>query len=402
MSAVPADADSYRYLIDFVRPTASQEERLDRQTSQEPRVPTLSGADAKAFYEELVLKDETASKEKPGQQRTRTLSSQRSKSKPTTPTQKLKTSHVDCKTRSGGSLGTASNCDKKTAAKGGSTHAKEIKTLSVHQAEGIEGSSNKVSQRLKDHRQSELFRLAQNGEGDGVKALLGQGVDVNCVDGFGWTASMSAAFEGHVHVLQLLVVAGADLMITNSQGQTALSLASLKQRQNVIDFIKNLQEGGERCAELQKEKKSVEKFYCSVCKHEFSDIDQVTHNRSTVHIFNTGAKPKADSFLIPPSNVGYRLMLKSGWDGDGGLGPSGHGQKFPVRTFLKRDRQGLGNKVTDKAKVTHFHARDKAAVTSVCQINKRIENARTISRREQRRKERKERQKEIDLRRQLS
>ncbi|TGZ58815.1 hypothetical protein CRM22_009436 [Opisthorchis felineus] len=102
--------------------------------------------------------------------------------------------------------------------------------------------------------------------------------------------------------------------------------------------------------------------------------------------------------MIPPSNVGYRLLRRMGWadsaivdDEDdrgsitdhlqnsdvskinlelpssaGGLGSRGQGRRFPVATVLKRDRLGLGISSTKKvAKVTHFPAHDIAAVHTV-------------------------------------
>lgn len=261
----------------------------------------------------------------------------------------------------------------------------------------------KLSQRVQDHRKSELLRLAQNGDNEGVKELLQVGTDVNSMDRFGWTAAMSAAFEGHVDVLQTLVKAGADLTISNSQGHTAVSLASQKHHTSAVNFIESFQRVGLIACKSKSREPQMTRFYCDVCKSEFTDTDQKTHTRSTVHIFNTGRKPKDDSFLIPPSNVGYRLMLKTGWDGSRGLGPGGQGQRFPVRTLLKRDRKGLGNTVTEKTKVTHFGAKDQSAVAGGhSQICKREANVRTLSRRAQRLKERRDRQREIELRRQLS
>jgi hypothetical protein len=36
------------------------------------------------------------------------------------------------------------------------------------------------------------------------------------------------------------------------------------------------------------------------------------------------------------------MMLRSGWDGRKGLGPEGQGQRYPVKTILKKDRKCLG------------------------------------------------------------
>ena len=48
-----------------------------------------------------------------------------------------------------------------------------------------------------------------------------------------------------------------------------------------------------------------------------------------------------------------------------GLGPEGTGRKFPIKTVLKQDRQGVGCKSKKKAKITHFSAHDTRAVGSM-------------------------------------
>ena len=56
------------------------------------------------------------------------------------------------------------------------------------------------------------------------------------------------------------------------------------------------------------------------------------------------------------------MLLREGWDPEGGLGSEQQGQQFPVKTVLKRDRLGFGIKGKDKARVTHFEAGDTAAI----------------------------------------
>ena len=56
------------------------------------------------------------------------------------------------------------------------------------------------------------------------------------------------------------------------------------------------------------------------------------------------------------------MLLREGWDPEGGLGSEQQGQQFPVKTVLKRDRLGFGIKGKDKARVTHFEAGHTAAI----------------------------------------
>ena len=52
------------------------------------------------------------------------------------------------------------------------------------------------------------------------------GASVNTASRPGWTPLMAAAWEGHKDVVELLLTHGANSQVTNSQGQTALSLAA--------------------------------------------------------------------------------------------------------------------------------------------------------------------------------
>lgn len=49
-----------------------------------------------------------------------------------------------------------------------------------------------------------------------------------------------------------------------------------------------------------------------------------------------------------------------------GLGKEGQGKQYPIKTVLKRDRQGLGLEENKrKAKISHFEALDERAVETV-------------------------------------
>ena len=52
--------------------------------------------------------------------------------------------------------------------------------------------------------------------------------------------------------------------------------------------------------------------------------------------------PPPSSLHLPPTNVGFRLLLRGGWDPQKGLGPTGGGTRTPPKTELKWDQRGLG------------------------------------------------------------
>ncbi|KAK7112771.1 G patch domain and ankyrin repeat-containing protein 1 homolog [Littorina saxatilis] len=416
--------EDYRYLIDFVK---AGQLSVRKEKKQNPVAQSsISGYEARSFYQELCEKNVNDEKvTSHNRKRTSDLDQAKRHRKKTQCSGRSSASKKKLHGYSGAhgvhsskkvSVDYSYKSDSKSHIQ---KHIRDSQNKTIDRgcesltkystSSGIRGTDSHVqlSQRVLDHRKSELLRLAQNGDGKGVKALLQvqQGVDVNCVDRFGWTASMAAAFEDHQDVLQILVEAGADLTVVNAQGQTALTLAQQKRHTSVVNFIESYLKFGfiASRSRVKVEKQPVVSFYCDVCKSQFSDTDQKAHATSVVHIFNTGSKPKDDSFLIPLSNAGFRMMMKTGWDGNTGLGPSGQGQKFPVKTLLKRDRKCLGSEVTDKAKVTHFKANDKAAISTVHDVGyKREENVRTLSRRAQRSKDKRDRRWEINLRRELS
>ena len=101
------------------------------------------------------------------------------------------------------------------------------------------------------------------------------------------------------------------------------------------------------------------------------------------------------------------MMLSKGWDSNVGLGPSGEGKLYPVKTVLKRDKHGLGLEAAEgnkeeihskRPKVTHFGPRDSSSVKNVTSLNRR-ENKSTISKKHRIAKEKRTKAKEINFRR---
>jgi ankyrin repeat protein len=60
---------------------------------------------------------------------------------------------------------------------------------------------------------------------------------LNCTDKHGRTALMLAAEKGHVEVVELLVDKGADLMVEDEKGETALDKAKKAKKGEVVEFL---------------------------------------------------------------------------------------------------------------------------------------------------------------------
>lgn len=60
------------------------------------------------------------------------------------------------------------------------------------------------------------------------------------------------------------------------------------------------------------------------------------------------------SLLLDPSNKGFKLLQKMGWnESEGGLGRNRQGSLVPVTTVLKDNKKGLGAGKRKKARITH-------------------------------------------------
>ena len=104
--------------------------------------------------------------------------------------------------------------------------------------------------------------------------------------------------------------------------------------------------------------------------------------------------------MIPEANRGFQMMVNTGWEKKG-LGPTGSGKLFPVKTVLKRDRTGLGFEGDQSpARVTHFDANDVSSVTDL--QSKRHERESTFQKRKKCKEVSKEKLKEVQFRREFS
>ena len=242
-------------------------------------------------------------------------------------------------------------------------------------------------------------------------------------DCYGWNSVMVAACAGSLKTIKILLERGASVHEKDKAGNTCLSLAKKNRHYNVVNYI-NLHTDGKTKKTLKpnktNESKDNEPFdekYCELCDvtfHSYRIFKQ--HASSTVHLLNferkelqnSGGHPKVH-YSISQANRGFQMMLSKGWDSNVGLGPSGKGKLYPVKTVLKRDRQGLGSDILasngegvnlKKAKVTHFGAYDSTSVKRE-KDNFRKESFSTLNKKKRIAKELKSTKKEIDYRREF-
>ena len=212
--------------------------------------------------------------------------------------------------------------------------------------------------------QSQLFRFAQEGSLEELRAAIEVGqFDVDTVDSFNWSLLMCAASAGHTEVVHWLLRQGAQWRgVMDQKGNDAPWLARLSGHESVARLIEEFnprQESSEAPSSTRSEP-----FYCEICKQTVSTSAKSSHDVSTVHQFSCQHTPHASNYIIPHSNRGFQMMVRGGWDPGKGLGSDGQGRQFPVKTVLKQDRYGLGvpSSSSRHPRVTHFSAHDVRAV----------------------------------------
>ena len=214
---------------------------------------------------------------------------------------------------------------------------------------------------------TQVFRYAQEGYLDKLKeAIESSSFDVNIVDSFNWSLLMSAASDGHVDVACWLLTKGAKWRgVSDRSGRDAPSLARLNGYETLARLIEEFdQEEHQRRDHTDTQNSLTEPFFCGICKQTVHSLSRPGHDTSTVHQFSCQHRPNVTNYAFPLSNRGFRMMVQSGWNPQGGLGSEGQGRQFPVKTVLKRDRQGLGvsPSLAQRPRVTHFTAHDERAV----------------------------------------
>lgn len=212
------------------------------------------------------------------------------------------------------------------------THTREQDKSKKKRSDKLDNSSTFLrsrSQKLSlpsssNHRLVNKFlKNAQEGNLRQVQELLSDySIDINVCDQYSWTALMCASHDGQIHIVKYLLEKGAlwrrhkDL-----QGRTALDLAKLAGHFDVVELLTSFSghtksKHNKSCKECPS-KNITTKFWCSICEQEFTDGKKI-HQGSTMHLFNIQRKPQRTFYYIPEGNVGYQMMLKSGWNEDQG------------------------------------------------------------------------------------
>ena len=218
----------------------------------------------------------------------------------------------------------------------------------------------------------DLFRASELGDTEAILSCLTCGVDINSTDEHGWTALMCAAVANKKRAVKILLHHDADRLLRNKKNLTAADLAQVRGNTAIVRVLSDFVHSEKQTSKPAPA--TTDPYHCDTCEIDVTDSTSTQHVTSTLHLFNSRAPVTEPSFGIPESNVGFQLMLKTGWDKNKGLGSEGQGQKYPVKTVLKRDRRGVGvrKRKEDRERVTHFAAGDVSAVSDVRRRQQRL------------------------------
>ncbi|CAK8692092.1 unnamed protein product [Clavelina lepadiformis] len=225
-----------------------------------------------------------------------------------------------------------------------------------------------------------FFKAAESGDLATVEKILSSGlIDINAIDQYSWTALMMASYNGHMPVVKLLLLEGASWKdYVDGSAYDAYDLACLGGHHEIAYLLRHQKKlaksvAMKRTLEMAHRSVKRETLLCKTCQCLYSATtdgkeSENSHHSSTLHQFCKHEKERVSAiphFYLSANNKGYKMLRKEGWDGASGLGSQCKGQKFPVKTILKRDRSGLGCLTQSPARITHFGANDTSAIKSL-------------------------------------
>ncbi|XP_078271983.1 G patch domain and ankyrin repeat-containing protein 1-like isoform X2 [Rhinoraja longicauda] len=245
-----------------------------------------------------------------------------------------------------------------------------------------------------------LLKSAQDGDLKMLRGLLETGAsDINFRDSYYWTATMCAAYSGQLEAVRHLLSLGAAWVgVCDCTGRDALDLARLAGHAGIVTALEEYHSRPEEQEDHRELREERGRKLCRVCGLEYTEDSVQQHERSTLHLVSKARARAPTHYSIPDTNLGFRMMVRGGWDREEGLGPCGKGRKFPISTALKRDQRGLGFHRGPRPRVTHFQAGDPQAVQRPGRDPCRDHREATVNRSEERRREARGRRWERELR----
>lgn len=216
----------------------------------------------------------------------------------------------------------------------------------------------------------DLFLTVQNNHVDKLRDIFKKNPDkINILDEYGWSLLMIACQANSIECVEELLNRGIDTSVRDKAGNSARSLVIRNKSIELVNILLNNRHiAGNSCNISNKQ---VKDFFCKICNNKFKDRNE--HLSSTIHnLFASKGKKVPTNYVLPESNKGFQIMLKGGWDKETGLGLDGLGKKYPIKTIIKNDRKGLGNKL-NKGRSNKDEIKSSRNVTNNRHKNRKIE-----------------------------
>lgn len=213
-----------------------------------------------------------------------------------------------------------------------------------------------------------IFKFCQYGQLKNCKQWLSSGGDVNTRDMFKWTPLMVAVFGGHSEVVKLLLESGADTSLRDSKNLSAIDHAQKSGNAHLVELIledqqqkKDSQEQQLNKAKTNLSSKSTKSQLSTPVPLECQTCGSVTDTSMDAHFLSIPHQLKSNSFSSEQTRalgnfahvnrqfVGYRMLLKEGWNGYTGLGAQEDGRKYPVEAQANAGRACIGLPKPSKA-----------------------------------------------------
>lgn len=256
------------------------------------------------------------------------------------------------------------------------------------------------SKPAKNFSRIDMFKFAQEGDLESLSKGFSDTSehDVNMRDGYGWSLLMCASCAGHASIVDYLLSNGALWKgVVDRCGLDAPKIAEKTGNIELAEYIRTYRTEEEE--DTNQDSEIGHCYYCEMCQTDITETPS-DHNVSTLHQFNCQHKPNLHSYSLPEGNKGFQMMLRKGWDPERGLGSTGQGHRYPVKTVLKQDRRGIGvtGGKSQKPRVTHFSPGDIRAVRNRHWRLQRERGSEPKTKREREKALRKERSWEINMR----
>lgn len=97
--------------------------------------------------------------------------------------------------------------------------------------------TQKSTEKRGRYKKTPIIQAAEDGHVRLVQALLLQGAELTAQDQFGETALHYAAEKGHLDIVKVLVQAGASLFRLDNSRRTVLDCAKQRNHENVMEFL---------------------------------------------------------------------------------------------------------------------------------------------------------------------